>query len=114
MAYLIVFAITVVMFFLAWGLTGLFVLPVFGPEMVTLCFVQGGGERMEQRVRSFGWFRDGKATGGRLVLVDCGLSEQGLQAAQILRSRFDWVEYCPRPALEDYIDLLELANGEHL
>lgn len=93
---------------LAWCLLGLLLEPVFGREMVTLYFVRGDGASMECRVRAYGWLRDGKLTGGRMVLVDCGLTKPGLEAAEILRQRYSWLDYCPLPALEDYLDLMEV------
>lgn len=92
---------------LAWCLLGLLLEPVFGREMVTLYFVRGNGDGLERRVRAYGWLRDGRLTGGRLVLVDCGLTKPGLEAAEILRQRYGWLDYCPLPALEDYLDLME-------
>lgn len=92
---------------LAWCLFGLLLEPVFGREMVTLYFVRGNGADLERRVRAYGWLRDGRITGGRMVLVDCGLTKNGLDAAELLRERFTWLDYCPAPALMDYLELME-------
>ena len=54
---------------LGWCLLGLLLEPIFGREMVTLYFVAGDAETMEHRVRAYGWLRDGRLTGGRMVLV---------------------------------------------
>ena len=104
---LLVFLAAVGVVLVLWCIMGLLLLPVFGHNMVTFCFSKGDGKELEQRVRAYGWLRDGKISGGRMVIVDCGLTEHGLGMAQILRERYVWVEYCPRPALEDYIELLE-------
>ena len=40
---------------------------------------------------------------GRLVVVDCGLNAMGLGRARILRRRYDWVDYCPFPALVEFL-----------
>lgn len=109
MIYLMVFVVSGVVIFLAWCLFGLLLTPVFGSDMVTLCYVRGDGENMENRVRSYSWLREGKLCGGRLVLVDCGLTRQGLDAAMVLRRRYDWVGYCPLPALEDYLSMLQVG-----
>lgn len=93
---------------LGWCLLGLLLEPVFGREMVTLYFVRGSGAQLERRVRAYGWLRDGKLTGGRMVLVDCGLNRSGLDAAEILRQKFSWLDYCPAPALIDYLDLMDI------
>ncbi len=92
---------------LAWCLLGLLLEPVFSREMVTLYFVQGDGGGLERRVRAYGWLRDGKITGGKLVLVDCGLTKLGLETVEVLQQRFNWLDYCPAPALEDYLELME-------
>ena len=90
-----------------WCLFGLLLLPIFGKNMITLHFCYGGGAELEQAVRAYGWLRDGKKQGGVLLLVDCGLDAEGLDLALRLRARHDWVSYCPRAALTDYIELLE-------
>ena len=82
---------------LAWCLLGLLLEPVFGREMVTLYFVRGNGDGLERRVRAYGWLRDCRREGGRLVLLDCGLTETGLRTAEILCGRHSWLEYCPDP-----------------
>ena len=105
---LIVFFAACGVILLAWCLLGLLLEPLFGRDMVTLYYVHGNGEQLERRVRAYGWLRDGKLTGGKLVLVDCGLSRSGLDAVDILRERYLWLDYCPAPALIDYLDLLEL------
>ncbi len=88
---------------LLWCLLGLLLLPVFGRNMVTLCYARGCGEDLEQKVRAYGWLRDGRISGGRMIVVDCGLSEQGVGRTHLLQERYPWVEYCPREALIDYI-----------
>ena len=93
MVYLIVFLAAVGTAVLLWCLTGLLLYPVFGPEMVTYCRVEGDGETMEHCVRAYGWLRDCRREGGRLVLVDCGLSESGRKAAELLCGRHGWLDY---------------------
>lgn len=99
-----------------WGLLGLLLLPVFGKNMVTFCFSQGNGGELEVRARAYGWLRSEKQAGGRLVIVDCGLSEQGLYIVRQLRERYVWVDYCPHEVMEDYIEVLHrcLENGGEL
>lgn len=107
MELLIVFLLLVVLLFAVWCLSGVFLGPVFSREMVTLYYVRGDGEALEQRVRAYGWFREGKTRGSRLVLVDCGLTAFGLELAQRLRSHYDWLDTCPHQALTDYLELME-------
>lgn len=87
-----------------WCLLGLLLLPVFGCSMVTLYYVKGDGEDLEQKTRAYSWLREGRLSGGRMVIVDCGLTEQGIGRTYLLRKRYPWVEYCTRDSLTDYID----------
>ena len=86
-----------------WCILGLLLQPVFGKKMVTLCYAQGDGDELEQKVRAYRYLREGRVAGGRLVVVDCGLNAMGLGRAQILRRRYDWVDYCPFPALVEFL-----------
>lgn len=86
-----------------WCLLGVLLQPVFGKNMVTLYYAQGDGDELEQKVRAYRYLREGRVAGGRLVVVDCGLSAMGLGRAQILRRRYDWVDYCPFPALVEFL-----------
>ena len=104
---LLVFALSVAVVFILWCLMGLLLMPVFSNDMVTFCFSKGNGGKLEQQVRAYNWLRDGYLSGGRFVIVDCGLNAEGLAYAQVLRSRYDWVGYCPRQVLSDYVELLE-------
>lgn len=99
-----------------WALLGLLLLPVFDRDMVTLFFSQEDGKELEQRVRGFSWLRDEKRQGGKLVIVDCGLTHQGLCLVQRLREKYTWLDYCPNQALPDYIELLQhcLENEKEL
>ena len=99
MATLMVLAVTI------WGFLAWLLRPVYGRKTLTLFFVDGEGAGLEQQVRSFGWNRAGRSSGGELLLVDCGLDEQGLSTAQILMRERPWLSYCPEGCLEDYLEL---------
>ena len=107
MELLLVFfaALGIVLFF--WCLFGILVTPVFGPDMVTLCFAEGKGRFLENRVRSYGWFREGELTGGRFMIVDRGLTDEGRKIAACLCEKYEWVSYYQGelPA--------ELSEGKH-
>lgn len=113
---LVVFFFAAILGFVLWALFGLILMPVFGKNMVSLYFCEGDGRELEVRVRAYGWLREEKRRGGRLVIVDCGLTEQGLDIAQRLREKHLWLDYCPNQALPDYIELMQhyLENGEEL
>ena len=89
-----------------WALFGLLLAPVVHEDSVTLLFVSGEGSRLEIRARAFGWLREEKENGGRLVVVDCGLTERGLSTVEKLREKYFWLDYCPNQTLPDYIELL--------
>lgn len=105
---LLVFFLGIGVVLILWCVMGLLLLPVFGSNMVTLCFADGDGGALEQQVRAYGWLRDGKITGGRFLIVDNGLSAQGLELALGLREKRDWVDYCPRQVLTDHLELTEI------
>ena len=48
---------------------------------------------LENRVRCYGWFREGELTGSRLLIVDRGLSEEGLKIVACLCEKYEWVGY---------------------
>ena len=104
---LLIFILALTAGLVLWCLMGLLLIPVFGENTVTLYFSEGEGEALEQRVRAYSWLRDGRQTGGRMVLVDYGLNERGLEKALVLRERYPWVEYCPSEILQDYIGVLQ-------
>lgn len=104
--WLIVLVFVFVLGVMFWALFGLLLMPVFGEDMITFYFARGDGEELEQRARGYGWLRDGKEHGGRLVFVDCGLTEQGLLTAQKLCRDCAWLDYCPHEIMEDHLDVL--------
>lgn len=90
-----------------WALFGLFLMPVFGENTVLLLFSAEDGRELEVRTRGVSWLRDQEKNGGRLVIVDCGLTEEGLCIVEKLREKYPWVDYCPNQTLPDYIELLQ-------
>lgn len=116
MEILVVFFLAAILAFGLWALFALLLQPVFGSDMLSLCFADGDGQSLEMRVRAYGWLRENKKRGGKLVIVDCGLSRQGMELVQHLRQEKPWLDYCPHQALPDYIELLQhcLENGEKL
>ena len=105
MAYEIVvgFVLSVGILLIMWCLTGLLLMPVFSEQMVTVYYVRGEGKRMESSVRGFSWFRDSGQEDGKLLLVDCGLTEEGRRSALALQNQYPWVEYCTWEKLGEYL-----------
>ncbi len=91
MELLAVFLIVLGVGLLLWCLFGLLLVPVFGPDMVTLCFAKGDGLMLEHRVRSYGWLREGAWNSSRLVIVDRGLTAKGRDLAKRLSEQYGWV-----------------------
>lgn len=104
---LLIFLAAAGVLLLLWCLLGLVLLPVFGRSMVTLYYVKGNGEGVEQRVKAYGWLREGRIAGGRLIVVDCGLTEQGIGRVHLLQERYPWLETCQAAAVKDYIDQMQ-------
>ena len=104
---LLVFVLAVGVVLIAWCLTGLLLMPVFTHDMVTLCYARGNGDGLEQQIRAYGWLRDGERSGGRFLIVDCGLNEDGLHRTRILARGHDWVSCCSRQNLPEYLERLE-------
>ena len=50
------------------------------------------------------------------MIVDCGLSAEGLNIVRRLRKSRQWLEYCPYEALTDYMELMQhcLENSKEL
>jgi hypothetical protein len=88
---------------LLWCLIGAMLHPVFSMRSVTFLPVDGDAESLEQQSRAFAWLRDGKNAGGKLVLVDCGLSEKGLQCVKLLCEQYPWLVVCDTTEVENYI-----------
>ncbi len=88
---------------LGWLGFGWLLLPAGDPGAVCLLPGRGEGETLEQAVTGLVWLQGGGLFGGRLVIVDCGLTENGRAVARALTRRESSVELCPVEELEQYI-----------
>lgn len=88
---------------LGWLGFGRLLLPAGAPGAVCLLPGRGEGETLEQAVTGLVWLQGGGLFGGRLVIVDCGLTEGGRAIAHALARRESTVELCPVEELEAYI-----------
>ena len=86
-----------------WCLLGALLHPVFDADMVTYLPVRGDGGKVEQSVRAYALLRSGRLSGGKLVLLDCGLNQQGRQRAEAVCRWYEWVSCCPATENETYI-----------
>lgn len=76
---------------LLWCFLGFLLKPVFCEEMVSYLPVTGDAEELELRVHAYAWLRDGRISGGKLVLVDRGLSETGTAVVERLCREYRWL-----------------------
>lgn len=88
---------------LLWCFIGGMLHPVFPLNTVTFLPVDGDGETLEQQSRAFAWLREGRTCGGQLVLIDCGLSDQGLACARVLCEKYPWLTLCGPAEANKYI-----------
>ena len=89
--------------FVGWWLFGLLLRPLPGQDARVVLTGQGGGEKLEQQVRSFLWLRGLGLLRCPIVIADAGLTPAGWELA--LRLTAQWPEAILWPAedLGDYI-----------
>ena len=71
-----------------WWLFGLLLRPLPGREAKVVLAGRGGGEALEQQVRSFLWLRSLGLFSCSIEIVDGGLSAQGREIAERLSRRW--------------------------
>ena len=82
-----------------WAMAAALLLPTREDCVLVAAF--GDAEDLQQRVRSYGFLRDTGLIRTRVLIVDCGLSESGRQAAERLAASGDGVQLCTESELED-------------
>lgn len=70
---------------------------------VALIPAQGDGEGLEGQVRIMERLRREQALVGMVLLVDCGLSEEGARLARLLARDRRWVAVCGREEIGGYL-----------
>ena len=103
---LVVFLSSIGFIVLIWCFLGFLLRPVFPSSSVTFYRVSGDGEDLEQYIAGYAWFRQGRNSGGRLVILDRGLSEQGRYIVQVLMERHDWICYIDPTDASDAVQLI--------
>lgn len=88
---------------LSWLLMGHILTPAGGTGTVSLIPGTGDGETLEQSVRGLLWLQGGGLLGGRVLIVDCGLTPAGRAVAAALCIREPGLEICPASELSVYI-----------
>lgn len=64
---------------------------------------QGDGAALEGQVRALEQLRLEQGLLGRVLLVDCGLNDEGRRLAQLLAKKDRWVAFCQREEISQYI-----------
>lgn len=78
-----------------------------GPErrggVVALLPAFGGGEGLEEQVKTLRALRGEQEVFGMVLLVDCGLTEEGRKLAKLLARQDRWVTLCRRDEISDFL-----------
>lgn len=78
-----------------------------GPErrkgVVALLPASGGGEGLEEQVKALRALRGEHELFSMVVLVDCGLSEEGRKLAKLLVREDRWAALCRPDEVADYL-----------
>lgn len=78
-----------------------------GPErrrgVVALLPTAGGGEGLEEQVKTLRALRSEQELFGMVLLVDCGLTEEGRKLAQLLAGEDRWVSLCGQDEVADFL-----------
>ena len=93
------------------GLTAIIWLPIrsicFLPDVrrsvLTLLCVQGDCEELEQQVRALLLLYDESGITGRMLLVDCGLSDEGRTLCRLLERKNHRIALCQKNDIDSYI-----------
>ena len=88
---------------IGWLCFGRLFTPAGGHQAYTLVPATGDGDDLEQAVNGLLWLRSGELLGGRVVILDCGLTPAGRALAHALCQREAGVEICPLSELSVYI-----------
>ena len=70
---------------------------------VALIPAQGDGERLEEQLRSLGALRREQGIFGPVLLVDCGLTEEGRKLCALLAKKDRFVSVCTREEVPGYL-----------
>lgn len=81
----------------------IFFRPVTLPRALVLICARGDGEGIEQQVRELSLLRRERGAVGEILLVDCGLSEEGKHLCRILSRAERSVTLCNIEEIDKYI-----------
>ena len=81
----------------------LFARPEQKQHILVLLPAQGDGENLEQQVRQLSRLRYEQGVLGMVLVVDCGLSEEGRKLAKVLSREDRWVSVCKKEEIGSYL-----------
>lgn len=82
----------------------LFSQPQRRQEVLVLLPAQGDGENLEQQVHQLSHLRYEQGILGMVLMVDCGLSEEGRKLAKLLAREDRWVSLCKKEDIGSYLN----------
>ena len=88
---------------IGWLCFGRLFTPAGGAGTCILVPASGDGDDLEQSLNGLLWLRSGEFLGGRVVILDCGLTPAGRALTAALCQREPGVEFCPLSDLQVYI-----------
>lgn len=74
-----------------------------GTGAMALLPARGDGEGLEEQVHTLQYIRGECGGFGRILLVDCGLTEEGRKLCGLLAGEDRWVSVCAPEAVETYL-----------
>jgi len=83
--------------------TVLYAKPLKRHGVFALIPAQGNGESLEQQVRALEYLRREQGVFGRILLVDCGLTEEGVQLSRLLAKEDRWITLCGKDEISSYL-----------
>ena len=81
----------------------LFARPEQKQDVLVLLPAQGDGENLEQQVHQLSHLRYEQGVLGMVLVVDCGLSEEGRKLAGVLAREDRWVSVCKKEEIGSYL-----------
>ena len=82
----------------------LFARPEQKQDVLVLLPAQGDGENLEQQVHQLSHLRYEQGVLGMVLVVDCGLSEEGVKLARLLVKEDRWAALCTMDEIGGYLD----------
>ena len=87
-----------------WGIVRVFLfLPVQQQDTLALICARGDGETLEEQIRTFTLLRCDQGIVGEILLVDCGLTENGKKLCHLLEQGNRRVSLCKIEDIHKYI-----------